>query len=114
MAKNQFMTQLDADLLGNHLNLNEFGEEVIYTPKSTGVPLTLQALFDEPDVAVQPDTEVAIISKQPQITIREIDLPGERPKKGDQVSVRGKLYKVVDDLSDKLGIIEVLLHEVRV
>lgn len=112
MPKNQFIQELDEDLNDVFFSLDEFGVSMTYTPNSTGVPIQVQGLFDELENPVNAGMEQRFVSKEIIVMIREVDIPGERPKKNDEIEYEGQSYRVIDDVGDRFGVIEVRVHRI--
>lgn len=95
--------------------LAEFGEGVEYTYASTATQ-ELRAIFRSAFVAIDPETEVAVTTTQPNLKVRTADMD-EAPTGGegiagdpaDTVQVRGATYRVSDVELDEANEWAVLL-----
>lgn len=86
--------------------------EVTYQPK-IGSAVKLKGIFDDRAQEVNPDTEQPISSNVYTLGIKLDDLP-KAPLKGDKVTIKNTLYRVVDALEDGIpGVSTVLvLHRI--
>jgi hypothetical protein len=76
-----FRGDLTDDLRTNFFNVDEFGEMVTLTRGNTSV--TLQGLYDTPVVQNDLGAESTAIEHFPRLFVRQADLPGGKPAKGD-------------------------------
>lgn len=104
-----FSDALDADKKNNFFNNEEFAEQITYTPLS-GSAYQLNALFDNEFESVDPDTNQPVISTQPMIRVDTNDLQSTI-KKGDKVTVRTIVYKIITDEPDGVGTVVLRLHK---
>jgi hypothetical protein len=80
-----------------------FGDAVSYTPCSTGVAESIQAVFFELPVDEQLEAlGVEQSASGPMLRIRGGDLTVE-PQRGDRVELRGKRFEVVEAEDDNRG-----------
>jgi hypothetical protein len=88
------------------------GVAAIYRPKAGGV-ITLRGVFDNRAQEVDPDTERPVSSNVYTLGVKLDDLPNP-PAKGDKITIREKLYKVIDALEDGVpdASVVLVLHEV--
>lgn len=106
---------MNADMVSNHLNPDEFGEMVSYTPAG-GSPVTIPGAFDEVPLSVEMGADVPAIGSRPRLIVRAIDLPAGSPKKGDRVTLsatpwhKAGKWRVEDVGDDKLGHVELFLQ----
>jgi hypothetical protein len=70
-----------------------FGEVVVYTPVSTGVPETIEAPFDDKWQLVDIVGSQPVITTVPMLGVKlsDLSLP---PRKDDTFTVRGTAYRV--------------------
>jgi hypothetical protein len=115
------MDQLDDDLLTCFFNTDEFGENsegdgeivgLIYRPASGDPECVIQGLFDAPFSSASTEATEDVIDNRPHLTCREVDIIGGEVVSGDRFVIRGKLYKPVDDVSAKQGVVRCFMHEV--
>ena len=92
---------------------SKFGEEqkVKYRP-STGGTFTIRGIFDEMWEEVDPDTGIKISTTQPNLGIKENELPFA-PLTGDTVEVISEIFKVTDVQEDGQGASTLFLHRVK-
>lgn len=102
------MSQISNEDLSTMINLKEFGEEIVYTPKNSA-PITISALYQEPMASSDVGLEVNPIANLPSIIVRLIDIDFKIYPR-DNVIIRGQNFKVEDFVDDKLGTIEIFLH----
>ena len=76
-----FRSDLTEDLCTNFFNTDEFGEMVTLTRGNTSV--TLQGLYDTPVVQNELGADSTAIEHFPRLFVRQADLPGGKPAKGD-------------------------------
>lgn len=108
-----FKDDLAADIIGNHLNVEEFGETVQYIPAADYPIFDIQVIFDESYEGIDAESGQIVNSRQPKITARQIDFENE-PAQGDIIERDGGAqYKVSKYLPDGTGIAEILLHKVE-
>lgn len=111
-----FRSDLEDDMVKNHLNPDEFGEWVGYIPKGSAGEVRIQGVYDELPQAENIGAEVEVISHRPRLICRASDLPVGSPAKGDKVVLsanewhKAATLRVVDFASDKLGAVEVYLQ----
>jgi len=105
---NAFMSQLETDLQDVFLNLEEFGEEVVFHRAGTA-DLVIRALFDTPARLADPDTENSVVAVEPRLIVRSSDIPWP-VSRADTVTVRGKVYRISRWVDEKLGHAELYLH----
>jgi len=72
------------------------GESITYTP-SVGSPATIYAVFENAWVDVE-----GVVTLKPTLRIKLADLVSS-PAKGDQVTVSGTTYKVMESRVDGYG-----------
>jgi len=89
-------------------SLEHLGESVRYLSQSGG-SVTVQGIFDNTAIQVDPETEVTVSSNNPRCDVKLSDLPAE-PREGDRLIARNTTYKVYDTLEDGLGMVSLLLH----
>lgn len=71
------------------------GEGDISYVRGRGSAITIRAVFQDSHLEVDPTTGGVISVQQPEMLIRNADLPFA-PRAGDAVAVRGTTYRVVD------------------
>lgn len=86
-----------------------FGEEITYTSVGED-PITLTGIVDEAFEAVDPNTGAIIISQQPMLGLKLIDMPIEA-QKGDLVTMRGSDFHVIEAQTDGQAGTRLLLHK---
>lgn len=64
---------------------------------------TLDGIYDENYVAVDPNTGASIMSTSPVLIVKEIDIPGGKSLDSDRVEVGDKKYRIEDDQPDSGG-----------
>src|SRR5690606_37522085 len=90
-----------------------FGEAITYTPAAAPANfVALEGVFNEVWRQVEPDGAI-VSTNQPNIGVRLIDFPAEKPIEGDTFLIRGRTYKVVDPQEDGEGGLKILLHLVE-
>lgn len=99
---NDFYTQLETDITETFLNPNEFAEQMLYRFR-TGGSKVINAIFNNEYTAVDNDSGVAVMSRDPNIIVSTQAL-GKNPEKGDTVLVKGKNYKVRTAEPNGIGI----------
>ena len=104
-----FKDAIDAEIITNHLNIDEFGETVTYKP-IVGSIFDIKVIFDDAYEGVDTESGQVINTRQPKIIARTSDFSTE-PAQGDIVNRDGTEYKVRKHLPDGAGISEILLHE---
>ena len=93
--------------LATQFDTNAFAEFATYSP-SGGSPVQIAVIYDHPSKQIPMDMGV-ICSTNPQIRVRDSDVPGIGKK--DTFTVRGILYKVSDVDIDGTGITTVTLSK---
>jgi hypothetical protein len=74
-----------------------------YMP-ATGVPFTIDGIFDEAYKLVDETSDLPVVSVQPRLGVRLSDFPsGMRPQQADRVEIRGKVYAVREIRLDGKG-----------
>jgi hypothetical protein len=89
--------------------MGTFGKVVTYTP-TVGSPTQISGVFDNSHVAVIVNG-VEHSQVAPTLGIRLADLAA-KPTKGDQVTVGGVTYKVIDSQEDGAGGTTLILQKV--
>lgn len=96
--------------------MDEFGaqceEPVIYRPIKGGGEFKIRAIYDRDAITVDPDTEQVISTSEPMIGVKLADLLFS-PSVGDQVTVLGEQFKVVDTEDDAHGGMTMKLHKTK-
>lgn len=106
---------MNADMVSNHLNPDEFGEWVTYTPAS-GSAVRILGAYDEIPLSVEMGVDVQAIGNRPRLIVRVVDLPTNSPRKGDRVTLeatawhKAGTWRVEDVGNDKLGHVELFLQ----
>lgn len=90
--------------------LDTFGEEVIYTADGLS-SIRITAIFDNEFQSVDPQSGAVVISTQPIIGVKDVQLP-QPPQKGDRVQIRGVDYKIIDHQPDGQAGSRLLLHKI--
>lgn len=98
-------------LLGNCMEAFGGEELVTYTPV-TGTPRQIKAIFDESYRELDPQTGATFTSQHPVLGVKLNDLPAASPRNGDQVTVKGTVYKVIEPQHDGQGGAILRLHKV--
>ena len=93
--------------LAAFFDISGFAELATYSP-SGGSPVQIAVIYDHPSKQIPMDMGV-ICSTNPQIRVRDSDVPGIGKK--DTFTVRGILYKVSDVDIDGTGITTVTLSK---
>lgn len=93
----------------------EFGVSVSYRcfdqeTGELGAAVPVAAPFDMPSQAVTPGTSVPVTMTRPYLTVRLADLPAE-PQEGDEATVAGQVWTVVDPQPDGHGSARLYLHK---
>lgn len=86
------------------------GQTVTCTP-ATGDPYTLEGIFDENFVAVDPASETEVTSVHPVLFVKLSDMEAP-PAKGDEVTIGGVDYRVIQPQDDSEGGTRLLLHKI--
>jgi len=91
-----------------------YGQTVLYTPQTTGVPVPVVAIFEAAAAVVEVDGEVQVESRKPVIRMRKknLDDAGIDPEHEDTVQVEGLNYRVVETQPD--GHAEIMLILMRI
>ena len=99
------------DLYGGLLDvaLPTMGETVCYRSKRGGV-FTINAVFDENAIDIDPDTEEFVSSNNPRIGIKLSDLP-VTPLENDRVDIGKLKFKVKEVREDGQGGAEIFLFK---
>ena len=71
---------------------------------------SLKGIFDNNYISVDPDSGASIISSQPVIGVREIDIPGGKTTEDDRIRVDGVVYRITDDQPDSAGMRKLYLQ----
>ena len=103
-----FKGQLVEDLDNVIFNTDEFAEDITYSP-SGGSPYSLKGIFDHEYEDINPETNEAIVSEQPNVQVDENKLQAE-PKPNDEVTIRSVVYKVIKSEKNGVGVTRILLH----
>ncbi len=90
--------------------LNVFGVPVEYGRGSAFIQI--KGIFDANYVEVDPDTGAYVMSAGPMLCVRASDLPEEKALKGDFVTVKDVLYRVLEPKPDSEGGIRLILQRV--
>lgn len=112
-----FRDDLNDDMVKNHLNADEFGELVTYTP-ATGMAVTIPAVYDRVPFT-EDGAEVGVIAYRPRLICRQVDMPVGSPNKGDKITLvanewhKAGTFRVIDHSLDDLGSIEMILQAAR-
>lgn len=85
----------------NGLTTDVFGEAATYKPK-LGAEIVINGVFAQKVVELRAGQSVGVASKRPTFWIRLSDLPA-LPTKGDQVTIRGTGYVMVESQEDGDG-----------
>jgi len=118
---NTFRDQLDQDLLDNHFNVTEFGEDsegsgevvgLTYRPASGAPESVIQGLFDASFANGSTEATVDVNDHRPHLTCRQVDIEGERLHSDDRFVIQGKEYKPTEDQSNEMGVIRAFMFEV--
>lgn len=110
-----FRDALEADMVANHFNPDEFGEWFTFTT-SAGAASQVLGVYDETPMTESTGAEVGSIAHHPRLLCRVSDLPAGSPAKGDRVTLAANVwhkagtFRVVDFGNDKLGVIELYLQ----
>jgi len=81
---------------------SSLAEPFTYTPQGGAAVTTtpdgrpLRGVFEPDPVELDPETQVMVRSRNPQLEVRLADLPGGVSNEGDRVDVRGGSYVVRD------------------
>lgn len=75
-----------------------FGEDIVYKCKGYK-SVRVQGIVDYLTETVDPNTGAYVVSNQPTVGIKDIDLP-VRSEKGDECIVRDVTYIVIDRFED--------------
>lgn len=86
------------------------GETVCYRPKAGGVH-TINAVFDEKHIDLDPDIEEFVSSNDPKIGVRLSDIP-QVPEEGDRVDIGKRIFEVKDVREDGQGGAEIMLYRI--
>jgi len=86
------------------------GESVCYRPRVGGVH-TINAVFDEKAINIDPDTEEFISSNDPKIGIKLSSLP-HTPQEGDRVDIGKRQFEVKDVREDGQGGAEIFMFRI--
>lgn len=73
-------------------------------------PVSIRAVFTQPDKSVDPDTGALVDSTEPWAGIRLADLPFE-VEGGDYLTIKGKRYRILKSLEDGEGGAKLMLTE---
>lgn len=92
------------------VSTNDFGASIIYTAEGQSA-VTLSGIFDN-EYLLQPveGMETGAESATPKITCRTADLPADAAV-GDELTVDGVDYAVVELMPDGTGMSEIRLHK---
>lgn len=104
------MNQINGDDLSTMINLEEFGESILYTPENSS-EISISALYQEPEADASVGLEVEMIANLPSVIVRAVDITWSIDP-ADRITIRGNTYKPNDFNDDKLGAIEIFLHRV--
>ena len=77
---------------------NVLSESIEYTCSGL-TQITINAIVDYESHQIDPNTGAVIISNQPMVGVKDLDLP-KRPDVGDTCIVRGISYQIVERIED--------------
>jgi len=109
ITSNAFQTMMENDLDETFFNDTEFAEHATYEHKS-GYIFDLIVIFDNEYIAVDPDTGVDFISRDPQVQCQTSKFI-ERIRKGDKIVIRGERYEVLGNQPDGVGVTIINIHK---
>jgi hypothetical protein len=95
------------DLRSTFFSGSDFARTATYTPR-TGVAYSLPVIFDSNYQEVDPETQVSVMSRQPQIRCIEADLQ-TTPGPGDHLTIDSIAYRVREFHPDGTGTAVILL-----
>jgi hypothetical protein len=85
----------------NGLTTSVFGESATYKTK-LGAEKPISGVFAQKVVELRAGQTVGVASRRPTLFVRLSDLPAA-PAKGDQVTVRGTVYAMIESQEDEGG-----------
>ncbi|MEA1052357.1 hypothetical protein U5801_21480 [Lamprobacter modestohalophilus] len=89
--------------------LSTFGEPVELQLEGQAEPIPARGIFTARHQEVDPESGMPISAVQPMAEVWAPDLPAQ-PTEGDQISLRGTTYLIVDCQPDGHGFLRLLLH----
>jgi hypothetical protein len=103
-------SQMWTDLEETFFNTAEFAEyeQISYLHKGSGSTETYDAIYDDPSMNVSPGTTVEVITPKPQVMIPYHTMR-QYPDMGDEITVRGIVYKIDEIVNDGVGVITLFL-----
>ena len=105
-----FKEELTNDLSTVFMNKDEFAEEIKFIPKANPSGFYLiNGIFDREFFAVDPETDMPVISAQPNVRVKETDLQAA-VKKYDTVEIRSIVYEIIRYETDGVGTIVLFIH----
>lgn len=117
---NSFADQLNEDLINNHLNPDEFGENciqkgekkgIIYRPSNGAPERVVSALYDTPYASAGTEAEEDVNANRPHLTVRQCDLEDGQVFSDDRFITKNKLFSpVMYDGSNGQGVVRFYLH----
>lgn len=83
--------------------ISAFKTTAIYTRAADPLnPISLNGVFNKPEVSVDPNTGVPVSSTAPSFGIRLADLPAQ-PAAGDAILIKAVSYRVIESSEDGQG-----------
>ena len=105
-ARSAFLKDVESDL-DDIFNTNEFAEDATLIFES-GITKTIQIIFDNETVQIDPETGAKLVSSDPIFSCKSSILHGITNK--CKVRIRGKLYRIERHDPDGTGVSSVVLH----
>jgi len=103
--KDCLITDLDV-----FINLDEFAIPVVYnSPKNSIVGKVINGIFTDEFEVDSPGTEISVQSLAPVVRVKTLDIPNEKVRPGDFVTIKSIDYVIKDDQPDGTGITDLIL-----
>lgn len=106
-VRTEFKDQLHADLDNVFYNLSEFAMNITYIYRN-GESNTIPVIFDEESQVMDLESEVGVITTEPQFHCHS-DKFLYNPDKGDSVVINNREFKVKEAMPDSTGVTVVTL-----
>lgn len=94
--------------------LRTFSDKSIVIQYARGAEVVAleEAVYDSNSISVDPNSGVAVTSKNPMLGVALSALPGGEARNGDTVTINGVAFRVKDHQPDSEGHCRILLNKV--